>query len=92
MFCARNLEAYDGLVMVITKTGNGPAKTPPRDDLELPINSENILYIVDGKELPAGRLRKISPANIESMNILKGKSMIAKGYSGYDGVILITTK
>lgn len=89
---ARNLEAYDGLVMVITKTGNGPAKTPPRDDLELPINSENILYIVDGKELPAGRLRKISPANIESMNILKGKSMIAKGYSGYDGVILITTK
>lgn len=50
------------------------------------------LYFVDGKEF-TGDLNKIEPNTIESINVLKDRSAIAKyGEKGKDGVIEIITK
>ena len=46
------------------------------------------LYLVDGKELFA----RISPADIQSVNVLKGENASAYGDKGKNGVINITLK
>jgi TonB family protein len=56
---------------------------------------ENIkaVYYVDGKETPINDIYKISPENLESINVLKNKMAIAKyGEKGRYGVVEITTK
>jgi len=50
------------------------------------------LYLVDGKEISAKEMKSISPATIESLNVLKDESAIQKyGAKGKSGVIEITT-
>ena len=56
---------------------------------------ENIkaVYYVDGKETPINDIYKISPDNLESINVLKNNMAIAKyGEKGKYGVVEITTK
>jgi TonB-dependent starch-binding outer membrane protein SusC len=48
------------------------------------------LYVVDG--VPTEDLPQISPAIVESIEVLKGTSAAIYGSRGYGGVILITTK
>jgi len=51
------------------------------------------LYIIDGKEAPSNSLGKISPADIESINVLKDESSVkAYGEKGKYGVIEIQLK
>ena len=57
-------------------------------------NSENPpLYLVDGKELTTEEFKKISPKDIQSINILKDGAATDKyGEKGKNGVVIITTK
>ncbi|MFI5159605.1 MAG: TonB family protein, partial [Sphingobacteriales bacterium] len=48
------------------------------------------LYILDGKEVTS--LITVNPNNIETINVLKGKSAIAYGSKGANGVVVIKTK
>ena len=51
------------------------------------------VYIVDGKEISTDEMKKINPATIESINILKGSSAKEKyGTKGKNGVVEITLK
>ncbi|MEE1964247.1 M56 family metallopeptidase [Allomuricauda taeanensis] len=51
------------------------------------------LYYIDGKKVSGKEVQKISPSDIESMNVLKGETAIEKyGKKAKDGVIEITTK
>lgn len=51
------------------------------------------LYYINGKKVSSKDVQKISPNDIESMNVLKGKKAIDKyGKKAKDGVIEITTK
>ena len=55
--------------------------------------SENVLYILDGKEISAKDMKEIKPTTIENITVLKDKSAIELyGEKGKNGVILITTK
>ena len=69
----------------------GDATTSPETSTEgLP---DNVLYVVDGKEITKGALKKITPDQIASMNVLKGENAIKKyGEKGENGVIEITLK
>ncbi|HLP36722.1 M56 family metallopeptidase [Lacibacter sp.] len=56
-------------------------------------NAEDILYIVDGKEIKYEEVGKIDPDNIESINVLKGETAEKLyGVKGKNGVIIIKTK
>ncbi|MDH6309276.1 TonB-dependent SusC/RagA subfamily outer membrane receptor [Dysgonomonas sp. PFB1-18] len=51
------------------------------------------LIIVDGKIVPNNKMSKISPDDIDQMNVLKGKSAIKTyGEEAKNGVVLIYTK
>lgn len=54
---------------------------------------DNVIYIVDDKKVSKAEVNKLSPEEIESLSVLKGKDEVKK-YSNddYDGVIIITTK
>ena len=58
-----------------------------------PIKIDNAIYVVDGKKLSKKESEKIKPDDIESINVLKGKTAIEKyGKKGKNGVIEITSK
>jgi TonB family protein len=62
------------------RVGNHDGKNPP-------------LYVLDGQPLTADELNKISPNDIESINVLKDASATSiYGEKGKNGVILITSK
>src|SRR5690606_40001930 len=51
------------------------------------------LYVVDGKVSTGEIVRSLSPDNIESISVLKDKSVTAiYGDQGKDGVVVINTK
>lgn len=51
------------------------------------------LYIVDGKKAKSKDIKKISPSDIESVNVFKGDKAIEKyGKKAENGVVEITTK
>jgi TonB family protein len=59
--------------------------------LRSPSGSEPPLFILDGKEVPG--IDDVSPAEVESINVLKGESAIELyGEKGKDGVVVVTTK
>jgi TonB-dependent SusC/RagA subfamily outer membrane receptor len=70
-----------------TKTGN----------LRLPfahgLNTDNVLYILDGEEIEYGKLSALDPNTIESVSVLKSEAAVKLyGSKGENGVIIITTK
>ncbi len=53
----------------------------------------NPLFIIDGKEISKDEMSKISPASIESINVLKDKSAVTRyGQKAKNGVVEITLK
>jgi hypothetical protein len=68
----------------IEAMGNEIAASKP---LEIP---DNVLYIVDGKEIPKDEIEKIIPQNIDHIDVLKNKTAVEKyGEKGKDGVVFI---
>jgi hypothetical protein len=54
---------------------------------------DNVLYIVDGKEITKEEMENINPENIESINVLKDAESIKEyGEKAKDGVVIITLK
>ncbi|MFI0427935.1 M56 family metallopeptidase [Mariniflexile sp. HMF6888] len=59
----------------------------------LKVKDEGTLVFIDGKEKTLKEAERLSPENIETMNVLKGKEVIKKfGEKAKNGVIEITTK
>lgn len=59
---------------------------------EYTISKDKVVYILNGKEITKEKFDKISPQNIKSMTVVKGKENVKK-YTDKDcSVILITTK
>jgi len=55
--------------------------------------TENVIYIIDGKEIPQSELPEIDPKTIESITVLKDKNATSiYGARAANGVVLITTK
>ena len=55
--------------------------------------SENVVYILNDKEINRDEFKKISPNDIESITVIKDKEAIAKyGQKAKDGILLIKTK
>jgi TonB-dependent SusC/RagA subfamily outer membrane receptor len=72
--------------------GVAPADTskPAKDTTVLPVRA---MYLVDGKETAAAEVNAIRPADIFSMNVLKGgQALELFGERGKYGVIAIMTK
>ena len=56
-------------------------------------NKSEILYIVDGKEIPYDQFSTIDPKTIESMEVLKDKTALEKyGDKAKNGVIIVNLK
>jgi TonB-dependent SusC/RagA subfamily outer membrane receptor len=56
-------------------------------------NGEQPLYVVDGKIASGQELENLRPEQIQSIDVLKGSSAIAKyGDKGKNGVVLVTIK
>lgn len=84
-FIRRGLDTGKAVTRIIVKsdaggiTTNGPIPKP--------------LYYLDGKEMPDFELSNIKPDDIQSINVIKGKSaMQLYGAKAGNGVILVTTK
>ena len=66
---------------------------PPKTNNEVEQIPENVLFVVDGKEITKDDLKTINPDDIHSMEVLKDKSATQiYGEKGKNGVIIITMK
>lgn len=61
-------------------------------DVKDSVASQNILYIVDGAEVPNVNIQDINSESVESMTVVKDKDKMKK-YTAkdYDGIIIIKT-
>lgn len=51
------------------------------------------LIIMDGKEVPDGKMKDLDHENIETIEVLKGSKAVEKyGEKAKDGVVIITSK
>ena len=56
-------------------------------------SNQNILYLIDGKEVSANDIKKLEPNNIDSITVLKDQKEVAKHTDKkYDGIIMIKLK
>lgn len=71
-----------------------PPPPPPPPSLSNPETfPDNALYFLNGKKVQRQELNSISPDEIESISVLKGKAAIKKyGAKGKNGVVEIQTK
>lgn len=68
-------------------------KTEIENKKNLATTTENILYIIDDKEVDSSDLGKISPNEIKNITVLKDDESIKKyGEKGKNGVLIIQTK
>ncbi|WP_339663616.1 hypothetical protein [uncultured Polaribacter sp.] len=56
-------------------------------------SNQNILYLIDGKEVSANDIKKLEPNNIDSITVIKDQKEVAK-YTAkkYEGIIIIKMK
>lgn len=75
------------IIVGIEPDGETTIVSDPADFINPP------LYVVDGKEMTNGEMKKIKPDDIEQIDVLKSKESAAKyGAQGKNGVVEITTK
>jgi len=75
------------IIVGIEPDGETTIVSDPADFINPP------LYVVDGKEMTKGEMKKIKPDDIEQIDVLKSKESTAKyGEKGKNGVVLITLK
>jgi hypothetical protein len=90
-----NVMKDDNLIIIRTKKYSEKKKAEKENPsgIRLRGDSDNIVYIIDGKESDNDVVELLDPAEIESMSVLKGGSEVRK-YTDrdVDGVIIIKTK
>jgi outer membrane receptor for ferrienterochelin and colicin len=75
---------------LIKSTGSDTSKPTA---IHISGTTENLLIIVDGKEVSAEKMRRIDPKTIDRIEVLKDEDAIKRyGEKAKEGVILITTK
>lgn len=81
-------------VKEVTVVGYATSTNKPENVIKLPgRNSDNVLYILDGKEVTVEDVNKIEPNSIESISVLKDENAVKLyGEKGKNGVIIIKTK
>ena len=87
-----------GKVEIREEQESDPVRLSARnaDGNEVKVDPSKILFVIDGKMMPAGfDLKHIDPSDIESITVLKdeeAKARYGENYEGKDGAIIITTK
>jgi TonB family protein len=73
--------------------GAPTAANIPGTSIQIRGQKDSVLVILDGKELPFGKLSEINPDTIKSISVLKDEAAVEQyGEKGRNGVILITSK
>lgn len=81
-------KAEDGVVKINTKDDTPPSNIEVRS-----IDSNAVLYILDGEESTKATVDRLDPKTIESVSVLKNESATSLyGDKGKNGVIIVTTK
>lgn len=81
-------KAEYGVVEISTKDN-----TPPSNIVVRSIDSNAVLYILDGEESTKAAVDRLDPKTIESVSVLKNESATSLyGDKGKSGVIIVTTK
>lgn len=80
-----------------TEGKNGVVEVKTKESGKISIrsinNTDNPIYILDGKKVELIIIQKLSPNKIEKIEVLKGQGATDKyGEDGKNGVIIITTK
>jgi TonB family protein len=90
----RQFKNQDGSETTLTTTGRIVQESNKDNNLSINMSGINPLYVIDGKiEKDPDILKKISPDNILSVNILKHQMGVdTYGEAGRNGVISVTTK
>lgn len=90
----KQFDNIDGSKTTLTKSGSVVQKPAQNSTEKVRITEAKVVYIIDGKiERDPDILKKISPARIISVDVLKDQKAIeAYGEDGRHGVISITTK
>lgn len=77
-------KAQNGLIVIQTKSGNSSKKSKNEPE------NEPKLYLIDEKEVEKSQLDKISPDQIEKVEVFKGEKTIEKyGEKAKNGVISV---
>ncbi len=77
----------------VTVVGYATSKTTPATARLRTKVTDNVLYIIDGKEATSEEVNTISPNDIESISVLKDENAVKLyGEKGRNGVIIIKTK
>ena len=77
----------------VTVAGYGTSTSKPATIRLNTKSSDNVLYILDGKEVTSEEVNAISPNDIESVSVLKDENAVKLyGEKGKNGVIIIKTK
>lgn len=85
-----NTTSPNSSVKEVTVVGYGTSATNLRTK---GIMTNNVLYILDGKEVTVEEVNKIEPNSIESISVLKDENAVKLyGDKGKNGVIIIKTK
>ena len=80
-------------VKEITVVGYGTSTTKPANIKQIGKSSDNVLYILDGREVTAEEVNQMEPNDIESITVLKDDNAVKTyGEKGKNGVIIIKTK
>ncbi len=77
----------------VTVVGYATSTTTPATARLRAKSSDNVLYIIDGKEATSEEVNALSPNEIESISVLKDENAVKLyGEKGRNGVIIIKTK
>ena len=88
------LEEYNapnGVILIKTKSASEQPVSADEKGLHIKSSYKDPLVIIDGKVSNKATLSFLSPANIESINVLKGQLAIDL-YKASNGVIMVKTK
>ena len=84
-------QSKNGVIMIVTKHYQKTIDEIASKEIEN--DSENVLYLLDGKKITKKEVSKIETHKIKSVNVIKNSSEIAKYTSdSYEGVIIINLK
>ncbi|MEM6321991.1 MAG: hypothetical protein AAF960_30305, partial [Bacteroidota bacterium] len=83
-------QAKNGVVLITTKKSSKKMTESDYKEVKDAIN-KSPKVIIDGKESDRATLEKLSPDDIESINVVKGEQAMKK-YNAANGVVIIVTK
>jgi hypothetical protein len=93
MLLAASVQLNACLPPQMTGQNNNPDSAKVQTKSVHAVHQQNILYIVDGKQITAGELQKIDPSTIDSIDVFKNKKSVRLFTTeNYDGVVVIKLK